>query len=228
MSGSGTIGGIVAEVMMLPDHTVGARAYAHHPHADVPPTEDGRFNVAELVGRGKLLVTKSYEVGQPYTGIVNLITGEIASDVAAYFAYSEQVPSVVAIGVHLDQTGVTAAGGVVAHVLPGASDETIGLLEANANSMVPITTQILAGIEPEGMIERIAEGMPTKRLREYDAIFACRCTREKVETALLGFGHDELVKIAQEQSTTEATCEFCKRVWKLSATEVIDLAARIR
>ncbi|HEY1729822.1 MAG TPA: Hsp33 family molecular chaperone HslO [Candidatus Baltobacteraceae bacterium] len=228
VSGSGTIGGIVAEVMMLPDHTVGARAYAHHPKADVPPTSDGRFNVAELVGRGKLLVTKSYEVGQPYTGIVNLITGEIASDVAAYFAYSEQVPSVVAVGVHLDQSGVRAAGGVIAHVLPGADDETIGRLEYNANAMDAITSQILAGAEPEAMIERIAAGMPTKRQREYDVIFACRCTREKVETALLGLGHDELVKIAQEQPTTEATCEFCKRVWKLSANEVSDLAERIR
>ncbi|MGH7716321.1 MAG: Hsp33 family molecular chaperone HslO, partial [Vulcanimicrobiaceae bacterium] len=141
---------------------------------------------------------------------------------------SEQVPSVVAIGVHLDQSGVRAAGGVIAHVLPGASDETIGILEENANSMVPVTAQILAGVEPEGMIERIAEGMTTKRLREYDAIFACRCTREKVESALLGLGHDELVKIAHEQPTTEATCEFCKRVWKLTATEVSDLAARIR
>lgn len=228
ITGSGTIGGLVADVMMLPDHTVGARAYAHHPHADLPPTADGKFNVSELVGRGKLLVTKSYEVGQPYTGIVNLITGEIASDVAAYFAYSEQVPSVVAIGVHLDQSGVRAAGGVVAHVLPGASEDTIARLEDNSNAMDPITTQVLAGVEPEGIIERICAGMSPKRLREYDVLFACRCTREKVETALLGLGHDELVKIAQEQPTTEATCEFCKRVWKLSADEVNNLAARIR
>lgn len=228
ITGSGPIGGIVAEVTMLPDHTVGARAYAHHPRADLPPTSMGKFNVGELVGRGKLLVTKSYEVGQPYTGIVNLITGEIASDVAAYFAYSEQVPSVVAIGVHLDQSGVRAAGGVIAHVLPGASDETIGRLEDNSNAMDPVTTQLLAGVEPEGIIERICGGMSPKRLREYDVLFACRCTREKVETALLGLGHDELVKIAQEQPTTEATCEFCKRVWKLSADEVSSLAARIR
>ena len=228
VSGSGAIGGVVAEVTMLPDHTVGARAYAHHPQADVPLTGDGKFNVAELVGRGKLLVTRSYEVGQPYTGIVNLITGEIASDVAAYFAYSEQVPSVVAIGVHLDHSGVRAAGGVIAHVLPGASEETIGRLEANANAMDPVTTQLLAGTEPEGIFERICAGMSPKRLREYDVLFACRCTREKVETALLGLGHDELVKMSQEQPQTEATCEFCKRTWVLSSAEVSRLAARIR
>ncbi|MBV8424217.1 MAG: Hsp33 family molecular chaperone HslO, partial [Candidatus Eremiobacteraeota bacterium] len=184
--------------------------------------------VGELVGRGKLLVTKSYEVGQPYTGIVNLITGEIASDVAAYFAYSEQVPSVVALGVQMDQSGVRAAGGVIAHVLPGASDETIGRLEENSNTMDPITTQLLAGARPEDIIQRVCTGVAAKRLREYDVLFACRCTREKVETALLGLGHDELVKIAQEQPTTEATCEFCKRIWKLSADEVSSLAARIR
>jgi molecular chaperone Hsp33 len=228
VNGSGPIGGIVAEVSTLPDHTVGTRAYAHHPQADVPPTEDGRFNVAGLVGRGKLLVTRSYEVGQPYTGIVNLITGEIASDVAAYFAYSEQVPSVVAIGVHLDNSGVRAAGGVIAHVLPGADDATIGQLEHNANAMDPVTAQLLAGTEPEGIIERICAGMSPKRLREYDALFACRCTREKVETALLGLGHDELVKMAEEQPETEATCEYCKRIWKLSSAEVSQLASRIR
>ena len=228
VSGSGTIGGIVAEVTMLPDHTVGARAYAHHPHADVPLTADGRFNVGELVGRGKLLVTRSYEVGQPYTGIVNLITGEIASDVAAYFAYSEQVPSVVAIGVHLDSEGVRAAGGVIAHVLPGASEETIGQLEDNANAMDPVTTQLLSGNTPEDIIERICAGMSPKRTREYDVLFACRCTREKVETALLGLGHDELVKMSQEQPETEATCEFCKRIWRLSSDEVSKLAAKIR
>jgi molecular chaperone Hsp33 len=228
VNGSGAIGGIVAEVSTLPDHTVGTRAYAHHPQADVPPTEDGRFNVAELVGRGKLLVTRSYEVGQPYTGIVNLITGEIASDVAAYFAYSEQVPSVVAIGVHLDNSGVSAAGGVIAHVLPGASDDTIGQLEQNANTMDPVTTQLLGGTEPEGIVERICQGMSPKRLREYDAIFACRCTREKVETALLGLGHDELVKMAEERPETEATCEYCKRIWKLSSAEVSQLASKIR
>jgi molecular chaperone Hsp33 len=227
VTGSGPIGGIVAEVTMLPDHTVGARAYAHHPAVDVPLTDEGRFDVAGLVGRGKLLVTKSYEVGQPYSGIVNLVSGEIASDVAAYFAYSEQIPSVVAIGVHLDHTGVRAAGGVMANVLPGASDDTIGRLEANANAMDAITTQLLAGAEPEGLIEAIAAGIPVKKLREYDVIFVCRCTREKVETALLGLGRDELVKIAQEQAQTEATCEFCKRVWTLSSAEVSNLAARM-
>jgi molecular chaperone Hsp33 len=228
VNGSGAIGGIVAEVSTLPDHTVGVRAYAHHPQADVPPTEDGRVNVGELVGRGKLLVTRSYEVGQPYTGIVNLITGEIASDVAAYFAYSEQVPSVVAIGVHLDVSGVRAAGGVIAHVLPGASEATIGQLERNANTMDPVTAQLLGGSEPERIIERICQGMSPKRLREYDVLFACRCTREKVETALLGLGHDELVKMAEEQPQTEATCEYCKRIWVLSAAEVSRLASKIR
>ncbi|MBV8600588.1 MAG: Hsp33 family molecular chaperone HslO, partial [Candidatus Eremiobacteraeota bacterium] len=188
---------------------------------------DDRFNVRELVGRGKLLVTKSYEVGQPYSGIVNLVSGEIASDVAAYFAYSEQVPSVVALGVHLDYTGVRVAGGVIAHVLPGASDDAIGELEANANAMDPVTTQLLRGDGPEAMIAAIAGRMPTKRLRAYDVLFACRCTREKVETALLGLGQDELRKIAQEQSQTEATCEFCKRIWVLSSAEVSTLAAKL-
>ncbi len=221
VSGSGTIGGIIAEVMMLPDHTVGARAYAHHPEADVPPTSDGRFNVAELVGRGKLLVTKSYEVGQPYTGIVNLVTGEIASDVAAYFAYSEQVPE-RRCDRRAPRSVRRARRGRRHRARPPRRERRN---DRNSRETMPTPwmqsrRRSSTGVEPEGMIERIAAGMTTKRSREYDVIFACRCTREKVETALLGLGHDELVKIAQEQPTTEATCEFCKRVWKLSASEV--------
>ena len=223
----GPIGGIVADIMNLPDHTVGARAYTHNPDADVPLTADGRFDVRTLVGRGKLHVIKSYDVGQPYSGIVNLVSGEIASDVAAYFAYSEQIPSVVALGVHYDASGVRTAGGVIAHVLPGATDDAIEHLEANVNAMDPVTVQLLHGVEPEGIVDAVCAGMQARTSLDYDVVFACRCTREKVETALLGLGYDELVKIAQEQPQTEATCEFCKRSYVLSSDEVRELAARV-
>jgi len=228
IASDGPIEGMIAEVMTLPDHAVGVRGYARNPRADLPLTSEGGFDVRRLVGRGKLQVTKSHEVGQPYVGIVNLATSEIGGDVAAYFAYSEQVPSVVAVGVHLDAGGVRAAGGVMAHVLPGAADETIGRLEENANRMDPVTVQLTQGGEAEALADAICAGLPAKWIGEYDVLFACRCTREKVETALLGLGPDELLKIAREQPQTEATCEFCRRTWVLSSAEVSDLAGRMR
>ena len=228
ITSNGPIKGIVADVMTLPDHTVGARAYARVPSADIALTPDGRFDVRTLVGDGKLNVTKSYEVGQPYNGVVNLVSGEIGADVAAYFAYSEQIPSVVALGVHMDNGGVRTAGGVIAQIMPGAGAETVTKLEANANAMDPVTVQLLRRADPEVIMEAICEGMQPRRLRDYDLLFACRCTREKVEKALLVLGHDELIKIASEQPQTEATCEFCKHTWVLSSAEVTELAARVK
>jgi molecular chaperone Hsp33 len=227
IASGGPIGGIVAESMTLGDGTVGARAYAKRPKADVPLNARGKFDVATLVGSGTFHVTKSYEVGQAYNGIVPVVSGEIGEDLAYYLRHSQQIPSIVALGVLANPSGVIAAGGIIAQVLPGADESVIADLEAQANAMPPITTLINAGASADDVIATLTGGLGIKRMREFDVRFACRCTREKVEAALIGLGRDELLKIASEQPRTEATCEFCKEVYVLSADEVSDLARSI-
>ena len=182
---------------------------------------------AGVVGEGKLQVTKTYEVGQPYSGIVPLVSGEIGDDVAAYLANSEQIPSVVALGVLADRDGIRAAGGVLAQVLPGADDATIAALERNVAKMPAITAQIAGGADAEALLRTVAGGLDVKVFDAYELAFDCRCTREKVETALLGLGKDELAKIAREQPHTEATCDFCRRTYVLTADDVRGLAQRL-
>jgi molecular chaperone Hsp33 len=226
--GDGPIGRITADAWSAGAHAVGARAYARNGSADVPLNARGKFDVARVVGRGQLQVTKSYEVGQPYSGIVPLVSGEIGDDVAAYLANSEQIPSVVALGVLANPEGIRAAGGVIAQVLPGADDATIAALERNAASMAPVTTQIVDGADPEALLRAVAGDLDVKTFDIYNAGFDCRCTREKVEIALLGLGKDELAKIAREQPHTEATCDFCGETYLLSAADVRGLAERLR
>ncbi len=183
--------------------------------------------MAGVVGKGKLQVTKSYEVGQPYSGITPLVSGEIGDDVAAYLANSQQIPSVVALGVLADRRGIRAAGGVIAQIMPGADEATIATLERNAAAMPPVTTQIDGGADPEALLRAVGGELELKVFDAFAARFDCRCTREKVETALLGLGKDELAKIAREQPETEATCDFCKERYVLSADEVRGLAERL-
>ena len=227
ITGDGPIGQIVADSWSGGPGRVAARAYARHPGADLPLNERGKFDVAGVVGAGRLQVTKSYEVGQPYNGIVPLETGEIGDDIAAYLANSQQIPSVVALGVLANPAGIIAAGGIIAQLMPGADDATIATLERNVQSMPAVTQQIVAGADGQTLLRAITATLELKVFREFELEFGCRCTREKVESALLGLGRDELTKMATEQPQTEAICEFCKRQYVLSASEVNDLAARL-
>jgi molecular chaperone Hsp33 len=220
VASDGPLRGIVADVQLNSSSEIGARGYARRPRADVPLNERGKFDVSAAVGKGYLQVTRSFEVGQPYVGIVDLLSGEIADDLASYLMTSEQIPSVVALGVLANPNGIKAAGGVFAHLLPDADEGTIGNLEARAHEMAPVTTQIDSGASAEDLVASLTGGLDVRFTRAYGVAFTCTCSRERVERALLGLGRDELRKIAAEQTQTEAVCEFCKTAYVLSREEV--------
>ncbi|HTW82599.1 MAG TPA: Hsp33 family molecular chaperone HslO [Candidatus Sulfotelmatobacter sp.] len=225
--GDGPIGSLTADAWRAGPDAIAARAYARNAHADLPLNARGKFDVAAVVGGGSLQVTKSFEIGQPYSGIVPLVSGEIGDDVAAYLANSEQIPSVVALGVLADPAGIRAAGGVIAQVLPGADEATIGALERAAAAMPPVTTQIVDGADPDALLHAVAGALDLKVYGGQSVAYDCQCTRAKVETALLGLGKDELAKLAREQAATEATCDFCGERYVLSAQDVEALAERL-
>jgi len=226
--GTGPLQSIVADVARQRDGSIGVRGYAKRPNADVPLNARGKFDVAAAVGAGSLQVTKSFEVGQPYVGVVPLATGEIGDDLAAYLLKSEQIPSAVALGVLAKPDGIAAAGGVLAQVLPGADERAIADLEERATHLRPVTQQISEGASALDLITAISGEIALKNRRTFDVRFACRCTREKVRLALLGLGQDELLKMATERPQTEATCEFCKKTYILSSQEVERLVQRLR
>jgi len=227
ITGDGPIGSLVADAWSGEPGIVVARGYARHPHADIPLNDRGKFDVAGVIGTGMLQVTKSYEIGQPYNGVVPLVSGEIGDDIASYLLNSQQIPSVVAVGVLANPSGIVAAGGIIAQLMPGADEGTIAALEAAAQSMPPVTTQIADGADAQALLHAIAGSLELKMFDRFAVEFGCQCTLEKVEVALLGLGRDELKKIASEQPSTEATCEFCKRQYVLSSSDVTNLVARL-
>jgi molecular chaperone Hsp33 len=228
IAGDGPLRGIVADAWLAGGDRIGARGYTKVSRADLPLNQAGKFDVAGALGSGTLHVTKASEEGRPYSGVVPLESGEIAEDLAAYLLKSEQIPSVVALGVLADPTGVVAAGGAIAQLLPGADERAIASLERRALAMPPITKLIAEGADAHALLHAIAGGAVLRSHRTLDVSFLCRCTREKVETALAGLGADELQKMARERPETEATCEFCKKLYAFTSAELNELVSLLK
>lgn len=226
IASDGPIGGLFADAWLLDERTIGARGYARNPHVDLPLNARGKFDVAGALGSGSLQVTKTYEVGQPYRGIVSLVSGEIAEDLAAYLVQSEQIPSAVALGVLANPGGVIAAGGLLAQVLPGSDDRAVAELERRAIALPPVTMLMSEGADADGLVRALAGDLALREHRHLDVRFACLCSREKVEAALVGLGADDLRQMARENETTHASCEYCKRDYAFNSDELMALIAK--
>ena len=226
IGGDGPLKTIAADAWFLDDRTIGARGYAHNAQVELPVDARGKFAVSAAVGEGALQVTRSSDIGQPYVGVVPLVSGEIAEDIAAYLVQSEQIPSIVALGVLANPGGIAAAGGVMVQVLPGADEAVLASLESHASEMPPVTKLIAGGADAHALLHALSASMPLRALRELDVRFACMCNRAKVERVLLGMGADELLALSRERDRTEATCEFCKTRYVFDSEEIAALLKR--
>jgi molecular chaperone Hsp33 len=227
IAGSGPLGTLAAEAWMLDDRTAGARGYARNGRVELPVDARGKFNVAGAVGAGSLQVTRSSDIGQPYVGVVELQSGEIGEDLAVYLAQSEQIPSIVALGVLANPNGVVAAGGILARALPGADESALAALEKRAAAMPPVTQLIAQQADAEMLLRALAGDLELRSYHSMTVRFACRCNRAKVEAVLLGLGADELLQLTRERDRTDATCEYCKTRYAFTAEELRELAQRL-
>jgi molecular chaperone Hsp33 len=224
--GDGPIGGVIAQA----DADGHVRGYAVHPHADLPQTDGRKLDVGGLVGRrGMLHVTRDLGLRTPYHGSAPLVSGEIAEDLASYLATSEQIPSVVALGVLVgpDLT-VLASGGLCVQVLPGAPAHAIDGVEARARRLPPITQMMRQGGTAEDMLRACLGELEPHVVQHLPLAFRCRCNRERVEGVLCMLGVDELEALLAQEGRAEVTCRFCGDRYVLSETEVRALMTGMR
>jgi molecular chaperone Hsp33 len=227
IAGDGPLATLAADSWLLDDRTAAARGYTRHPRVDLPIDARGKFDVAGAIGSGSLQVTRSSDEAKPYVGVVPLHSGEIADDLAVYLAQSEQIPSVVALGVLANPNGVVAAGGIIARALPGADERALNELEARAARLPPITQLITARADAQWLLAEIAGNWDLRARHVFDVRFACLCSRSRVESVLLALGARDLVELAGERDVTEATCEYCKTAYAFTAEELRELAERL-
>jgi len=204
------------------------KGYTANPCVELPPTEDGKLDVGGYVGReGQMTVVRDLPVGDPYVGVCNLISGEIAIDFAQYFTVSEQQPSLVYLGVRLEaETGdVRSAAGVLVQPLPGCPEAIIDTLQERANEISTLAKRIDDGEDFEAALTEIFEGLDFEIVNRFTPILRCDCSRNRIERALISVGEQELRDMIDEDGGAQVTCHFCNTVYEFSAEELEKLLA---
>lgn len=217
VNGGGPIGSLIA----VSDYEGNVRGYVQNPNVELPKRPDGKLNVGGAVGRdGLITVTKDIGMREPYNGSAQLISGEIAEDVAAYYVESEQVGAACGLGVLVDtDQSVLASGGYIVELLPGAPDDAITKLEANIKELGAVTLS-LGEQEPIRLVEGVLMGLNPEILEEGSVEYRCYCTRERVLEALRSTGKEALSEMANSGEEIEVSCQFCDKVEKFKSEEI--------
>ena len=215
-------GGPLGPVLAGSDDLGNVRGYVQNPQVNVPLREDGKLDVGRAVGAdGTLTVIKDIGLKEPYIGSVGLLGGEIAEDLAAYFVESEQIPTACALGVlvGLDQS-VTAAGGYLIQLLPGASEEMIAKIEAGVRGVSSVSHALARGMDGEGLLRAVLKDFDLEVLEKHPVEYRCYCSRDRVSRALISMGKKDLSELIEEQGRAELTCQFCDQVYQFSREEL--------
>lgn len=221
MNGDGPAGALIA----VADSGGNVKSYVSNPIVEIPLNKFGKLDVAGAVGRnGTLSVVKDLGLKEPYVGQVPIVSGEIAEDIASYFAVSEQIPTVCGLGVLVNpDLTVKAAGGYLMQLLPYADESCINRLEANVNSLPPVTVMLNSGMTAEDIALKTLDGFEPDILDSFDVSYKCDCSKERVEKALISLGREELKKMSEEEENIEVCCHFCEKKYNFSREEIIDL-----
>lgn len=198
------------------------KGYVTNPGADLPTREaDGKIDVAGIVGEGNLTLVMDTGMKKPYTGTVNLTTGEIAEDLAVYFLQSDQVPSAVGLGVLVDvDYSIKAAGGFIIQLMPDATEEQISKLEENLKGLPSVTSILDEYHDAEKLIEILMKDIDFKILEKREITYKCNCSREKVEDAIVSVGPREIEEILREDKKAEVSCYFCDKVYNFDESDL--------
>ena len=222
-------GGPLGTVLAVSDSTGNVRGYVQNPHVDLMEKERGKLDVGAAVGvDGTLTVVRDLGMKEPYVGSINLLSGEIADDVALYFVESEQIPTACALGVlvGVDQS-VTAAGGYLIQLLPGAQDCVIEAIEAGVQRVGSASRALEGGLDAESLLRQVLSDFELEVLETHPVEYRCDCSRERVTRALISMGREELRAMIDEQGSAELTCQFCDAVYRYSKEELEQLLAEM-
>ncbi|WP_333638302.1 Hsp33 family molecular chaperone HslO [Tissierella praeacuta] len=218
ISGDGPIG----TIMMVANNKGVVKGYVDYPYADVPSREDGKLDVGRLVGsNGTITTIMDLGLKDPYVGQANLVTGEIAEDLAMYYVLSEQQPSAIGLGVLVDKDiSVKASGGYIIQLLPDVSDEDINKIEEAISKTPSISSLIDRGLSPEDIMEELLKEFEMEILDKVDISYSCDCSRERIENVLLSVGKEEIKAMIEEDGKAELVCHFCNTKYYFSKEEL--------
>ncbi|MBQ8203865.1 MAG: Hsp33 family molecular chaperone HslO [Clostridia bacterium] len=225
-------GGPVGSIITAADSYGNVRGYAVNPVVEIPLKPNGKLDVSGAVGTdGSLYVMKDLGLKEPYNGFIPIATGEIAEDITAYYAVSEQIPTVCALGVLVNpDLTVRKSGGYIIQLLPAATgdEEIITRLEKNISSMKSVTELLDSGKDIEEIVRIALDGFEVEVLDERFAAYKCNCSRERFEKALISLGKDELEDLARDLPEAEMQCQFCNKAYVFKDSQIRKIIDKIK
>ena len=222
--------GPLGTILTVSDAEGNVRGYVQNPAVDLALRGDGKLDVGTAVGHsGTLTVIKDLNMREPYVGTVDLLGGEIAEDVAAYYVESEQIPSACGLGVLVDRDrSVLAAGGYLVQLLPGAGEDVITKVEGGIYAAPSVTNFMRDNADPAALLKTVLSDFEMEIL-SFDPIeYRCYCSRERTERALISLGSKELEDILNEQGEANLTCQFCDKVQHFTGEDLRGMIADLK
>lgn len=226
--------GQLNNMVVTADSNGGVKGYLSNPTADVPLKDNGKSDVAGLVGKGILKIIKDMGLKEPYVGLSEIKSGEIAQDIAYYYYNSEQTPTVIALGVKLkDEKTIAYAGGYMVQLLPDAEDSFIDALEEKIQAIRPMTELMAGGMDIKRIAKLLYEDMHSENndklieeyeiLEEKDVEYSCNCSADKFHRGLITLGKEQLEDIFKEKDDIEAQCHFCGKKYQFTKKDFEDI-----
>ena len=218
--------GPTGQLVAVADSRGNVKSCVNNPVVELPLNSVGKLDVSGAVGKnGTLSVVKDMGLREPYVGVIPLVSGEIAEDIASYYATSEQIPTVCALGVLVDtDLSVKSAGGFLVQLLPFADEKCIDTIEKNVSAMRPVSALLDEGVTPEEIANMLLAGLEPNELDTASPVYKCDCSRQRTEKVLISIGKNELNSIAAEGKDTEVSCHFCGKNYVFTPQEITRLA----
>lgn len=218
--------GPTGQLVAVSDSMGNVKSCVNNPVVEIPLNAQGKLDVGSAVGHnGTLSVVKDLGLKEPYVGVVPLVSGEIAEDIASYYATSEQIPTVCSLGVLVNpDLSVKSAGGFLVQLLPFADEKCIDIIEKNIAEIRPVSAMLADGVTPEEIAGMLLDGLDPDPLDESEPVYKCDCSRERTERVLVSLGKQELSSIADEGKDTSVSCHFCGKEYIFTPEEIKKLA----
>ena len=223
-SGNGEAGKLIA----VADYFGNVKSYIQNPLANPPKKPNGKLDVSAAVGAGTFSVVKDVGGREPQVGTTEIVSGEIAEDIASYFAISEQIPTLLSLGVLVDvDYSCLAAGGVLVQVLPFPDDATVDLIERNAADLSNISRLFEKGLDNQAILDIAMRDIPYDIFDTIEVEYKCDCSHDRMRKKILSLGKEEVKKLLDEQEAEgkarelTAVCRFCNSEYTYTEKELL-------